>query len=53
MNTQAIIENLLDMWLSTKQLHYIAENWKAFYTDPLRYKNSIVIDMVKMDLSMQ
>lgn len=53
MNTQAIIENMLDMWLSTKQLNYIAENWKAFYSDPLRYKNTVVVDMVKFDLSTQ
>ena len=50
MNNQAIIENMLDMWLSQKQLEKIKESWNAFYTDPLKYKGIVVVDMVKLDL---
>ena len=31
MNNQAIIENLLDMWLSSAQLEAIKKGWNAFY----------------------
>ena len=50
MNNQAIIENMLDMWLSQKQLEKIKEDWNAFYNDPLKYKRTVVIDIVKLDL---
>ena len=50
MNNQAIIENMLDMWLSQKQLEKIKEGWNAFYNDPLKYKVTVVIDMVKLDV---
>ena len=46
MNNQALIENMLDMWLSQKQLELIKEEWKAFYNNPLQYKNTIVVEMV-------
>lgn len=45
MTKQSILENLLDMWLSQKQLEYIAEYWNAFYNEPEKY--SIYADMVK------
>ena len=45
MNNQAIIECLLDMWLSQKQLKKIKTDWKAFYNDPVKYKDTIVIEM--------
>ena len=47
MNNQAIIENLLDMWLSTVQLEAIKDNWKAFYNNPADYKDTVVVAMVK------
>ena len=50
MNNQAIIENMLDMWLSQKQLEKITEGWNAFYNDPLKYEGTIVVDMVRLDV---
>lgn len=47
MNNQAIIENLLDMWLSSAQLEAIKDGWNAFYENPSAYKGTIVIAMVK------
>lgn len=51
MSKQALIENILDMWLSQKQLEYIKDGWKAFYNNPMEYKDTIVIDLVKQGLS--
>ena len=50
MDNQAIIENMLDMWLSQKQLEKIKEGWNAFYNDPLKYKGTVVVDMVRLDV---
>lgn len=50
MNKQTLIEIILDMWLSQKQLEKIKDGWKVFYNDPLKYKGSVAIDMVKLDL---
>ena len=50
MNNQAIIENMLDMWLSQKQLEKIKEGWNAFYNDPLKYDGTIVVDMIRLDV---
>ena len=50
MDNQAIIENMLDMWLSQKQLEKIKEGWNASYNDPLKYNGSVVVDMIKLDL---
>ena len=50
MDNQAIIENMLDMWLSQKQLEKIKDGWNAFYNDPLKYKRTVVVDMVRLDL---
>ena len=50
MEKKTILENMLDMVLSEKQMETIKEGWNAFYNDPVTYKNSIVIDMVKMSL---
>lgn len=50
MNNHAIIENMLDMWLSQKQLEKIKECWNDFYNEPLKYKGTVVIDMIKLDL---
>ena len=50
MTKQALLENVLDMWLTQKQLDVIEENWKAFFNNPMQYKNSVVVDMVKQFL---
>ena len=50
MDNQAIIENMLDMCLSQKQLEKIKEGWNAFYNDPLKYEGTIVVDMVRLDV---
>ena len=50
MTKQALIENVLDMWLSQKQLDAIKTGWYAFYSDPMAYKDSVVVDMVKLSL---
>lgn len=49
---QSLIENILDMWLSQKQLEYIKDGWRAFYNNPLEYKDTIVIDLVKHGLEL-
>ena len=51
MSKQALIENILDLWLSQRQLEYIQSEWKAFYSDPLKYKDSVVPTLVKLGLS--
>lgn len=50
MTKQAMIENVMDMWLTQKQIETIKTEWKAFYENPMQYKNSVVIDMVKQFL---
>lgn len=50
MTKQAIIETLLDTWLSNSDLDSIKFGWRAFYNDPLKYKGTIVIDMVKQSI---
>ena len=50
MTKQAILENVLDMFLTSKQIKAIEDGWKAFYNEPLQYANSIVVDMVKLSL---
>lgn len=47
MTKQAMIENAIDMWLSCSELEMIKTEWKAFYDDPIKYSNTIVINMVK------
>ena len=50
MTKQALLENVLDMFLTSKQIEAIEIGWKAFYNEPLQYKNSVVVDMVKLSL---
>lgn len=50
MTKQALLENVLDMWLTQKQIEAIKTGWNAFYSDPMQYKNSVVVDMVKQFL---
>ena len=50
MTKQALLEHVLDMWLTSKQIEIIEDGWKAFYNNPMQYKNSVVVDMVKLSL---
>ena len=50
MNKQSLLENILDMWLTENQINHIKKEWKAFYNDPIFYKNSVIVDMVKLSL---
>ena len=50
MTKQALLEHVLDMWLTQKQIDAIEEGWNAFYNNPMQYKNSVVVDMVKLSL---
>lgn len=50
MSKQAIIESVLDTWLTSKQLDNIQKDWQAFYNAPMQYSNSIVTDMIKQYL---
>ena len=50
MTKQALLEHVLDMWLTQKQIDAIENGWNAFYSDPMQYKNSVVVDMVKLFL---
>lgn len=50
MSKQALLEHVLDMFLTSKQIAKIQDGWNAFYNEPLKYKNSIVVDMVKLSL---
>lgn len=45
-----VIERMLNMFLPQEQINYIKENWKEFYEDPLKYKDSAMVDMVKQSL---
>lgn len=53
MTKQALLENVLDMWLTQNQIDFIRSEWKAFYENPARYNNSVVIDMVKLSLTQE
>lgn len=50
MPKQKIVEAVLNMPLSQKQLDSIKVGWRAFYDNPERYRDSVVIDMVKLFL---
>ena len=50
MNKQSLLENILDMWLTENQINHIKKEWKAFYNDLIFYKNSVIVDMVKLSL---
>ncbi len=50
MTKQALLENVLDMWLTQNQINAIKEGWNAFYNNPEMYKDSVVVDMVKLSL---
>ena len=48
MSKQALLEHVLDQFLTSKQIAYIQDGWNAFYTEPLKYSN--YADMVKQFL---
>ena len=50
MTKQALLENVLDMWLTQKQIEAIEKGWNEFFNNPMQYKNSVVVDMVKLFL---
>ena len=50
MTKQALLEHVLDMWLTQKQIDAIENGWNEFFNNPMQYKNSIVVDMVKLSL---
>ena len=43
----------MDMWLDQRQLSIIENDWRAFYNDPLKYKGTVVVDMVKQDIEQE
>ena len=45
-----LIEDMLDMQLSEKQMDSIKVGCKAFYSNPGQYRGSVVVDMVKLSL---
>lgn len=45
------LEEVLGTQLTEAQTEYLKEYWKAFYNNPLSYKGSVVLDMVKQDLN--
>lgn len=50
MTKQALLENVMDMWLTQKQIETIKTEWKAFYENPMQYENSVIVDMIKQFL---
>ena len=51
MNNQALIENILDMWLSQKQLKKSKRLFgMPFIINIEIYKGTVVVDMIKLDL---
>ena len=50
MTKQALIENILDLWLSQRQLEYMKDQWHYFYNNPLEFKDTIVVRMIRLDL---
>lgn len=47
---QAVLENVLDIWLNNHQLEMVKTYWKAFYSDPYRYKGTEIVKLVKQFL---
>ena len=47
-----LLEHVLNIPLSVNHVLKIEEGWNAFYTDPLKYKDSIVVDMILKDLDL-
>lgn len=47
---QAIFENVLDRVVTYDMMRYIEKGWNDFFNNPLRYENTIVVDMVNLCL---
>ena len=47
---KVLIENVLGTQLTEEQLADVEINWNAFYKEPDKYRNSVVIDMVNLFL---
>ena len=45
------VEKVLNMILSPEQMDSIRIQWYAFFADPLKYKDTVVPDMIKQYLS--
>lgn len=45
-----VLESVLGMKLSEKDIEKIKMGWNDFYNNPLKYKDSVVVDMVKLSL---
>lgn len=43
MNTQALIEVVLDRWVTSTDLGFIRENYRAFYNDPMGHRELVGI----------
>lgn len=51
MSKQALIENVLDRFLTSKELESLERDWKAFYNDPCKYRGTVVVELVNSYLS--
>lgn len=51
MSRQALIEYVLDRWVSSTDLKFIRDNYRGFYNDPVRYKNlaGLILDDLGVD----
>lgn len=47
---QSLIENVLGLLLSQRQLEYLKDQWHYFYNNPLEFQNTLVISMIRLDL---
>lgn len=48
---QAMLENVLDRFVTFSMIEYLEKGWNDFFNDPLRYKDTIVVDMVNLCLN--
>jgi hypothetical protein len=50
MDKQSVLEQVLGTSLNQEQVSAIKKEWNAFYSNPTAYRDTIVIDMVKLSL---
>ncbi len=50
MEARQNMERVLGMKLTVEQEERIKDGWRAFYEEPEKYKDSVVVDMVKLSL---
>lgn len=48
MSAQGLIEVVLDRWVTSTELRYIRENYRAFYVNPLAHTE--MAGMIRRDL---